>query len=327
MENETSKLGIESINSRAIAALKKILGILIAFIALFIILSLSTDSFLTSQNLFNVIRQITVNLFLTCGMTFVVLIGGIDLSVGSIVAVAACLSGGLITLSGVPVGFAILIGIICGTLVGAVNGVILSCTRIPAFIVTLAMMNVCRGIVRIYTDTKTILVKDEIFAFIGTGKILGGVPVHIIYVIVVCVVAYLILNRTRLGRHVYAIGDNEIAAVYTGINVRKVKFLVYTLSGFFAACAGVLSAARTHSALFNVGEGYEMDAISAVVLGGISMSGGIGSIGGAIIGSFFIGIITNGMNLIGIESSWQYVVKGTILLLAVYLDNQRKSNK
>lgn len=313
--------------ARFYAAFKNVLGILVAFVALFAILSLVTDSFLTSQNLFNVTRQITVNVFLTCGMTFVILTGGIDLSVGSIIAVAGCLSGGLIAKAGLPVGAAILAGVACGTLVGAFNGLVVSRTKIPAFIVTLAMMNVCRGFVRIYTNTKTILVDNDIFAYIGTGKIFGNMPVHIVYVIVICAVASLVLYRTRFGRHVYAIGDNEMAAVYTGIDVRRVKFLTFVFSGFFASCAGVLSSARTQSALFSVGEGSEMDAIASVVLGGTSMTGGIGGIGGSIIGALVIGILGNGMNLMGIGSSWQYVVKGAILLLAVYIDFLRKNRE
>ncbi|MCC8179323.1 MAG: ABC transporter permease [Planctomycetes bacterium] len=313
--------------NRYVAGLRNVIGILVAFVALFIILSVITNSFLTSQNLFNVTRQITVNMFLTCGMTFVILTGGIDLSVGSIIAVAGCLAGGMITRNGMNVGVAILIGIAAGTLIGAFNGLVISRTRIPAFIVTLAVMNICRGFVRIYTNTKTIMVDNEIFAFIGTGKIFGNVPVHILYVIVICIAAALILYRTRFGRHVYAIGDNEMAAVYTGINVRKVKFLTFVLSGFFASCAGILSSARTHSALFNVGEGAEMDAIASVVLGGTSMTGGVGGIGGSIIGALVIGILGNGMNLLGIGSSWKYVVKGAILLLAVYIDFVRKNKE
>lgn len=312
---------------RLLADAKSVLGIFIAFVVIFTILSVATNSFLTSQNLFNVTRQITVNIFLTCGMTFVILTGGIDLSVGSIIAVAGCLSGGLIAREGLPVVPAIMIGVLCGTLVGAFNGLVISRTRIPAFIVTLAMMNVCRGFVRIYTNTKTILVDDSVFAFIGTGRMLGKVPIHIVYVVVVCIVAAYILYRTRYGRHVYAIGDNEMAAVYTGINVRRVKFLTFVLSGFFASCAGVLSSARTHSAVFSVGEGAEMDAIASVVLGGTSMTGGVGGIGGSIIGALVIGILGNGMNLLGIGSSWQYVVKGAILLLAVYVDYLRKKRE
>lgn len=306
------------------SAIKKVWGILLALIILVAVLGVVTDSFLTSQNIFNVTRQVAVNIFLTCGMTMAILIAGIDLSVGSIIAVSACLCCGLVTNNGLPVGLAILLAIGAGTLVGAFNGFIISSTKIPPFIVTLGTMNICRGFVRIYTDMATILVRDETFTFIGTGKIVGGLPVQIIFIAIVIFIAWLILYRSKFGRHIFAVGDNEQAAVFSGINVRKTKFLVYTLVGLFAACAGILSAARTHSALFNVGEGYEMDAISAVVLGGTSMSGGVGTLGGSIIGALVIGVITNGMNLIGIDSSWQYVVKGCVLLLAVYLDYLRK---
>jgi len=149
-------------------------------------------------------------------------------------------------------------------------------------------------------------------------------PIHVIYVVIVCLIAGFILSKTKFGRNIYAIGDNEQAAVYAGIDVSKVKFMVFVLSGLFAACAGVLSASRVGAGLFNTGEGSEMDAIAAVILGGTSLTGGIGTLGGSIIGTLLIGIISNGMNLLGINSSWQYVVKGSVLLAAVYIDFLRK---
>jgi ribose transport system permease protein len=307
-------------NIKVFARLKEHMGITIAFVVVFIILSFATDKFLTQQNLFNVIRQITVNIFLTCGLTLAILTGGIDLSVGSTMAVSACLLGGFITHNGMPAGIAILLSILCGMFVGIINGSVISYTNIPPFIVTLATMYIGRGFARIYTDCSTILIQNPIITFIGKGQLFGKIPVHIIFIILSCIACSLILNRTRFGRHIYAIGDNELAAVYSGIKVKKVKFIVYVIVSLFAASAGILSAARTSSALFSVGEGYEMDAISSVVLGGTSMSGGVGRLGGSIIGALLIGIISNGMNLLGIDSSWQYIVKGCALLIAVYID-------
>lgn len=314
----------ESSLKKYFGSIRDLMGVIIAFVVLFVLLSVLSEKFLTPQNLFNVIRQITVNIVLACGMTMVILIGGIDLSVGSTVAISACLCGGFITNNGMPMPVAVLLAVLCGTALGAINGAVIANTNIPPFIVTLATMNVGRGFVRIYTDCATILVQNKAFSYIGKGKILDVIPIHIIYVIIACVIASFVLGRTKFGRNIYAIGDNEQAAVYSGINVKKTKFMVYIIVGIFASCAGILSAARTSSALFSVGEGYEMDAISAVVLGGTSMTGGSGRLGGTIIGALLIGIISNGMNLLGIDSSWQYVVKGIVLLLAVYLDFIKK---
>ena len=300
------------------------LGILIGLLIMCIGLTFISDSFATSTNIFNVLRQISVNVFLACGMTMVILIGGIDLSVGSVIAISGCLCAGLITNNGIPSGLAIILAIIIGTLVGAVNGLIIANTKIPPFIVTLAMMNIGRGFARIYTNATTILVNDELFIWIGSGKIFGEIPVQLLLMVVVVIMTGLILNKTKFGRNIYAVGDNQQAAVYSGINSKKVIFLVFTLSGLFAACAGILSAARTFSGQFNVGDGAEMDAISAVVLGGTSMTGGVGRISGTLIGCLVIGILNNGMNLMGIDSSWQYVVKGIVVLLAVYIDYIKK---
>lgn len=300
------------------------LGILIGLLIMCIGLTFISDSFATSTNIFNVLRQISVNVFLACGMTMVILIGGIDLSVGSVIAISGCLCAGLITNNGIPSGVAIILAIIIGTLVGAVNGLIIANTKIPPFIVTLAMMNIGRGFARIYTNATTILVNDELFIWIGSGKIFGEIPVQLLFMVVVVIITGLILNKTKFGRNIYAVGDNQQAAVYSGINSKKVIFLVFTLSGLFAACAGILSAARTFSGQFNVGDGAEMDAISAVVLGGTSMTGGVGRISGTLIGCLVIGILNNGMNLMGIDSSWQYVVKGIVVLLAVYIDYIKK---
>ena len=299
-------------------------GIIIGLLIICIILTIMSDSFLSLQSFANIMRQITVNVILACGMTMVIILGGIDLSVGSIIAVSGCLCCGLITNAGIPSVLAIPLSILAGTLVGVFNGVVISRTTIPPFIVTLATMNIGRGFARIYTKATTILVDDELFTFIGSGKVFGNIPIHFVYMIVVIVVSALILNRTKLGRNIYAVGDNAQAASYSGINSKKVTLIVFILMGFFAACAGILSSARTFSGQFNVGEGTEMDAISAVVLGGTSMTGGIGYLSGTIIGCIVIGVLNNGMNILGIDSSWQYVVKGVVVLIAVFIDYFKK---
>ena len=299
-------------------------GIIIGLLIICAILTVMSDSFLSPQNFANIMRQITVNVILACGMTMVIILGGIDLSVGSIIAVSGCLCCGLITNVGMPSVAAIPLSILAGTLVGVFNGVIISRTTIPPFIVTLATMNIGRGFARIYTKATTILVDDELFTFIGSGKLFGNIPIHFVYMIVVIIISALILNRTRLGRNIYAVGDNEQAESYSGINSKKVTLTVFIIMGFFAACAGILSSARTFSGQFNVGEGAEMDAISAVVLGGTSMTGGVGYLSGTIIGCIVIGVLNNGMNILGIDSSWQYVVKGVVVLIAVFIDYFKK---
>ena len=318
--NKSSK---ESSNE-LVQMLRGNMGILIGFVIMCVALTVITDSFATTRNIFNVMRQISVNVFLACGMTMVILIGGIDLSVGSIIAISGCLSAGFITNNGIPSVIAITLSIAIGTAVGAVNGLIISNTKIPPFIVTLAMMNIGRGFARIYTKATTILVDDNLFIWIGSGKLFGNIPVQIIFMLIVVTVTAILLNRTKFGRNIYAVGDNRQAAEYSGINAKRITFLVFTLSGLFASCAGVLSAARTFSGQFSVGDGAEMDAISAVVLGGTSMTGGVGRISGTIIGCLVIGVLNNGMNLLGIDSSWQYVVKGLVVLLAVYIDYIKK---
>lgn len=299
-------------------------GIIIGLIIICVLLSFLSENFFTPKNFSNIMRQISINVILACGMTLVIILGGIDLSVGSIIAVSGCLCCGLITNVGMPSYFAIPIAIAAGALVGVFNGFVVSRTSIPPFIVTLAMMNIGRGFARIYTKSTTILVDDPLFTFLGSGKLFGEIPIQLVYMAAVIVISWVLLNRTKFGRNVYAVGDNKQAATYSGINAKRVTMTVFIVMGIFASCAGILSSARTFSAQFNVGEGSEMDAISAVVLGGTSMSGGIGRLSGTIIGCLVIGVLNNGMNILGIDSSWQYVVKGVVVLIAVFIDYLKK---
>ncbi len=299
--------------------LKENIGIIVGLVILCVGLSFATDSFATVTNFFNVVRQICINLFLACGMTFIILLGGIDLSVGSVIAVSGCISAGMATWNGLPVAVSILIGVFFGCLVGLLNGLIVSTTTIPAFIVTLATMNIGRGIARIYTNAQTISVMQPAYTFWGKGKIFG-IPVQLYLIVLIILLCSFILNRTQLGKHIYATGGNKTAAQYAGINTKKVTLFVFIFSGFLASLAGVLTVGRTFSATMVMGQSAEMDAIAAVVLGGTSMSGGKGSISGTVIGVIIIGVLNNGMNLLGIDSSWQYVVQGIVILLAVYID-------
>lgn len=297
------------------------IGILSVLLVLFVIMTIASPMFLTKSNILTVFRQIATNMMLSIGMTFVIILGGIDLSGGAIISMVGVITVSLNVINGVFLPLAIVIGLSCGLLVGFIDGFIISRLRVPSFIVTLAMMNVCRGIAYIYTGGKSIRILDDAFVKLGTGYLFDMIPYPVIYMIVFIIIAALILNKTKLGTYVYAIGGNREAAKLSGVPIKRVETIVFMISGFLTAFAGILLAARMYSAQPSVGEGYEMDAIAACVLGGISMQGGKGRISGTIIGVLVIGIISNGLNLLGINSYYQLVVKGMIVLLAIYIDS------
>ena len=323
MKNNNTK-NTYSFGKATFEGIKSQLGILIALLVMCIFLSIATTSFLSTTNIFNVLRQIAVNVFLACGMTMVIILGGIDLSVGAIIALSGCTCASLISKAGVNSFIAMLIGILVGMAVGMINGLIASRTTIPPFIVTLATMNVSRGLARVMVNNKTVAVNDPVYKFVGTGYV-GAVPVHIIFIAIVVIICAVLLTRTRFGRSIYAVGGNRMAAQYSGIDPKKIIFFVFMINGILAGCAGILSSSRTMVGQYSLGDGAEMDAITAVVLGGTSMSGGVGTIGGTVIGCIIVGVLNNGMNLLGIDSSWQYVVQGAVVLLAVYIDFIKKS--
>ncbi|PXY92180.1 ABC transporter permease [Gilliamella apis] len=303
------------------------IGILIALLLISIILSFASPVFLSQENMLSVLRQVSTNMCLALGMTLIIILGGIDLSVGSIVAMAGTLTVGFISIGEMGIVPAILLGLFIGTLCGAANGVAIAYTGIPPFIVTLAMMMIARGVGYIYSGGQSIRIFDESFTSIGTGY-LGMIPYPVIYMVVFIVVMLVVVNRTRLGTYIYALGGNREAARLSGIAIKRVEIIVYTIAGFLAAFAGIVLAARMYSGQPSVAQGYEMDAIAACVLGGISMSGGIGRISGTILGVIVIGIINNGLNLLGVNSFWQLVAKGVIIFLAVYVDmlKRKKAN-
>ncbi|WP_320128606.1 ABC transporter permease [uncultured Sphaerochaeta sp.] len=304
-------------------AIKEQLGLIIGLLALCLALSIISPVFLSSRNVFNILRQLSTNMFLSCGMLLVILLGGIDLSVGSTIAVTGCLVAGFITNNGMSPMAAIFLALLFGLLIGVVTGGIIASTSIPPFIITLAMMNIGRGIARLYTSSKTISINNDFFGFIGTGYV-GIVPTQVFYIIVVCIITWLILNKTKTGRNIYATGGNLMAANFSGINTKRVTFFVYVFSSLMASLAGILLASRMFSGTSTAGTSAEMDAIAAVVLGGTSMSGGVGTLFGTIIGVVLIAVLSNGMNLLGIDSSWQLVVKGIVILIAVYIDFIKK---
>lgn len=306
--------------------LKDNLGVILGFLLVFFILTFSTEKFLTISNLSNVLRQVTMNMILSCGLCMVLIYGCIDLSVPAILGMTACLSCGFIARMGIHWIPACLLALVFALLVGAVNALIITNTTIPPFIITLAMQNVCRGICRVYTDEKTIVLADKDYIFIGSGSI-NGVPVQLIWIIITVLLTAFILKRTKLGRHIYAAGGNPQAAVYSGINVKRVGTFVYMYAALMAGLAGIYTAGRTYAAMYTTGDRAETNAISAIVLGGVSMSGGVGSMFGVVIGVFLIGILNNGLNLLSIDSSWQYIVQGVVIIAAVCIDFFRKKQR
>ncbi len=302
---------------------KENLGILIGLLAMCTILSILSPAFLTKNNILNVLRQVSTNANLAIGMTLAIIICGIDLSVGSVLALSGTLAAGLITVSGLPVYAAVGIGLMAGTFCGFLNGLIIAKTKMPPFIVTLATMQVARGVAYVYTGGMPIRTMEEGFNIIGIGY-LGPIPLPIIYTAVLIIFVTILLNKTKFGRHVYAVGGNKEAAKFSGIDTGKVEIGVFTLLGFLAAFTGIVLCSRMYSGQPTVGEGFEMDAIAATVLGGTSFSGGIGKIGGTIIGVLVIGVLNNGLNLLNINSFWQLIAKGLVILLAVYIDMIKK---
>ena len=308
---------------------KENLGIIVAFLVLCVFLSVfpkTSGSFFTRQNIFNVLRQISTNLFLACGMTMVIILGGIDLSVGSIIALSGCISAGCVARYNLPLPIALLMGLLVGLLVGMFNGAVISKTTIPAFIVTLATMNIAKGLAYVYTGGSPVRVVTKEWQFLGAGYV-GIFPTPVVILVIVLIITAIIMNNTKMGRHMYAVGGNQQAAEFSGIKVEKVKFFVHAFSGLMAGLAGIVLASRMYSGQPTAGDGAEMDAIAAVVVGGTSMAGGSGKIGGTIIGGLIIGVLNNGLNLLNVNSFWQYVVKGVVILLAVFLDYFRNKGK
>ena len=298
------------------------IGIIIALVAMFIFLTVfptTRSTFLTPKNMFNILRQNASNLFLATGMTMVIILGGIDLSVGSVIALSGVVAAGCVVNFGLPEAVGFIAAIAVGAAVGLFNGFIICKTDIPPFIVTLASMNITKGIALVLTGGAPIRCMTDAFKFPGAGYV-GPVPTPVILMFIIFILAALMINKTQLGRHIYAVGGNVQAAKFSGISVQKVKFIVYAYTGVMAGIAGVVIASRLYSGQPTAGDGAEMDAIASVVVGGTSMSGGSGRIGGTLIGVLIIGVLNNGLNLLGVDSNFQYVVKGLVILLAVYVD-------
>ena len=273
-------------------------------------------------------------LFLLCGsfallafgMTFVILIGGINLSVGPLLAFSGVFAAYVMGNLGWPIWAAIAGSIILCSMVGMLNGVIVTKTGIAPFVVTLSVQQIFRGFAMLLANGAPIRIRDQGFINIGTTYI-GPVAFPVIYMIIIMALCYVVLNKTQFGRHIYALGGNKTAARFAGIRTQRIEVMVYALSGFLAGIAGIVLAARMTAGVPATGDGYECDAIAAVVLGGASFTGGIGTIGGTLIGAIIIGVLNNGLNMLNVASFWQYVAKGVVILLAVMVDVLRKQSK
>ena len=275
-------------------------GIIGVLVILCVVVALATDKFLTPSNIISVLRQISINTYIALGMTLIIILGHIDLAVGAIVAMSGTLTVGFVVNQGLPIGVAIAAGIIIGVVAGLIDGMVVSKFRVPAFIITMAMMNVCNGIAYVYSGGQSTRITDKFFIAIGTGYLFNIIPLPVVYMVILIIVFSFLLSKTKFGTYVYAIGGNREAAF-----------------------AGLVLASRMYSGQPSVGSGYEMDAIAACVLGGTSMAGGRGRISGTVFGAMVIGIISNGLNLIGVSSYWQLIVKGLIIACAVVLDSQK----
>ncbi|MEF9972515.1 MAG: ABC transporter permease [Clostridia bacterium] len=307
--------------------LKKHAGILVGLLVLCVTMSIASPVFLTQGNITNILRTVTTNCNLAIGLMMAITVCGIDLSIGSIVALSGVFTVGMIVNNGVPTPIAMAMGVAMGTVCGAVNGFIISRTPLPPFVVTMAMMNVTRGAAYVYTNGQPIRVVTEEFNNFGAGYLFDVIPYPVLYTVGFLIIFHFILNRSMLGRHIYAVGGNASAAQYNGVNIKRVKMFVYTACGFLAGFTGVVLASRMYSGQPTVGTEYNMDAISAAVLGGTSMLGGQSSLSGLVIGVLIIGVLSNGMNLLNINSFWQLIVKGVVVLAAVYFDYLKKRNE
>ncbi|WP_411063295.1 ribose ABC transporter permease [Vibrio rotiferianus] len=299
---------------------------LIALLFLIVVVSFLNPNFFTVDNILNILRQTSVNAIIAVGMTLVILTAGIDLSVGSVLALCGAFAASMIALE-VPVLIAVPTALFAGAALGAISGIIIATGKVQAFIATLVTMTLLRGVTMVYTDGRPISTgftdTADAFAWFGTGYALG-IPVPVWLMVIVFAAAWYLLNHTRFGRYVYALGGNESATRLSGINVDRVKIGVYAICGMLAALAGIIVTSRLSSAQPTAGMGYELDAIAAVVLGGTSLMGGKGRIMGTLIGALIIGFLNNALNLLDVSSYYQMIAKAVVILLAVLVDNKNK---
>jgi ribose transport system permease protein len=297
-------------------------GIFLVLLLLVVLMAAIAPNFLSVDNAVNVARSVSINAILAAGMTVVILTGGIDLSVGSILAVAG-VAGVLLATDGVPPPLALLGGILVGAACGAVNGALVAWLALPAFIVTLGSLTYLRGLAYSLLDGQPLVASDLGYRGIGNGSV-AGIPQPVVVMLVVYVIFWFLLERTRFGRHVYAVGGNMEAARLAGINVKRVLLSTYMLAGAAAGVAGLIFSARVLSAQPTAGQGYELDAIAAVVLGGTSLAGGRGRIFGTLVGAIIIGVLSNGLVLLDVPFFYQLIIKGVVIIIAIALDSLKR---
>lgn len=332
MANVTSNVGALLTRDRMSGWLRKYAIILILFAMVALLSVMTKGTFLQAQNLINVVRQMSVIAMLAIGVTVVIISTGIDLSSGSVVALSAVVASSLAQAAGatnqmypgldLPVFVAIGAGLLVGAAAGFVNGFLIAGFRIAPFIATLGMMTAARGLALIYSNGRPISKLDPEFNFLGQGEIVG-IPVPIVLLAVVAVAAHLMLNNTRFGRHIYAIGGNEQAARVSGINLSRTKIGIYTFAGLLAGLGGMVLTGRIGSGNPQLGTGAELDAITAAVIGGTSFTGGIGTVWGTIVGALIIGVLNNGLDLLNVSPFMQQVVKGVIIVVAIIIDERK----
>lgn len=307
-----------------ISSLREV-GIIIAFVLLLIVLSiLSPNAFAKPANLINILKQASINGILAMGMMYVIVSGGIDLSVGSIVALTGVVAASFAHPGEYPLIVPIILSAAIGAAVGLANGVSVAYGTIPPFIVTLGMMTIVRGLALIAANGQPVFGITKVFEGISGGFLFNTIPHLVVYFVVVTIICAFVITRTVFGRRVYAIGGNETAAKFSGINVNRIKIAVYTISGFLAGIAGLLLASRLISGSPTSGQSYELDAIAAVIIGGVSMSGGAGKWYGVVIGALLIAVIGNGLDILNVSSHFQLIIKGSIIIIAVLLDIKGK---
>ena len=312
----------KSAQRKSASNLLQVLGILPILVLICILFSLLTPNFPTPGNVVNILRQASINIVLATGMTFVILTGGIDLSVGSILGVSAVVA---VLVSLIPgLGWAgVLAGLLTGLLLGLLNGALISFLNVPPFIVTLGSLTALRGAAFLVANGTTVINRNLNFAWIGNNY-LGPIPWLVVIALLAVAASWFVLRQTVLGVQIYAVGGNDRAARLTGIKVNRVLLFVYGVSGLLAGLAGIMSASRLYSATGMLGQGYELDAIAAVILGGTSFTGGIGTIGGTLLGALIIAVLNNGLTLLNMSYFWQLVVKGLVIIVAVTIDRLRR---
>lgn len=304
------------------------ISVLLFLIALSLYFSSESDRFLTERNLTNIAQQNAHIVVVTIGMTLTMLVGGIDLSVGSVAALSGAVSAGLIVRNGLPLEASVLLVLAIGFGLGLTNGALVVFGKLPPFVATLSMMGVARGLTLLYTNGKPISGMGDAYTRWGRDSLdlplIGGVPLPVAVALVVVVLALLMLTRTRFGLHIYAVGGHQETSRLAGVPVSRVQLLTYAISGMLAALAGMLLTARLYSAQPQMGVGLELEAIASAVLGGVSLFGGVGNIPGAVVGSLLIGVLGNGMNLLRVASYQQQMIKGIVLVVAVTVDMYTK---